>query len=131
MWVNVGEFCGTGDIPARSDESVYVYNSEVWKSTLSGRILTARAHAHDGGVNSILYINGEVACFSHMVHGGRPGYVDASGVAHISGASACTDVGTLIEGDELNIEAWYDSSMITEHYSKKDDVMTLILMYLG
>jgi hypothetical protein len=129
VWVNVGPACGNGEFKGREGWSHY--RSDIWKSTVSGPILTARGHLHDGGINSTLYVNGNAVCKTDQSYSPRDGFTDAAGVTHLSGVSECVEVGTLHEGDEVYMEAVYDGSKVLKHNGKLDDIMAVVFMYVG
>jgi hypothetical protein len=129
IWVNIGATCGDGEVPPQN--GVTTFKSDVWESTVTGPILTARAHMHDGGMNATLYINGKVACLSEQSYAPRDGFTDAQGVSHLSGASGCADVGMLQKGDQLYMEAVYDSSKALQHNGKLDNFVAVMFVYVG
>lgn len=117
-WLDV-----TGNCPisyVAPQEGQFELKSSGWTSTLSGRLLSAYGHMHDGGVDTTIYKNGEVVCVSNMTYGGDPAYVSGGGmsdmpgmggdsVEHLSEASVCQDFGDISVGDTLVIGAHYDT----------------------
>jgi hypothetical protein len=65
--------CGAGDYPARS--GVYEVKSRPWKSTVSGRLLSATGHEHDGGHETVIYKNGQVVCSSAQLYGRKAAWI--------------------------------------------------------
>jgi len=80
-----------------------------------------------------LYINGKVSCSSKQYYGLRSGWVEKSGMKHISDAAVCEDTGRLEKGDVLMTEGVYDD---TKHPQMKfrgkiDKQMGISFMYIG
>jgi hypothetical protein len=100
--------CGGSDIPAKLGS--YEYHSANWTSPYSGVILHNDGHGHDGTKEVNLYINGKVSCSSKQYYGLRSGWVEKSGMKHISDATVCEDTGRLEKGDVLMTEAVYDDT---------------------
>jgi hypothetical protein len=130
IWVNIGPPCGDGEVSAEPGRTTYV--SDVWVSTVSGPILEARGHMHDGGKNVTLYINGVPVCKSQQTYGRRPGYSSPNGV-HLSRAGACYEAGEIRKGDKLHIVAQFDEENhpIMQHHGQKDKIMAVMFMYVG
>jgi hypothetical protein len=120
-WLDITD-CGISSVPAR--EGIYSLRSTGWTSTVTGRLLSATGHVHDGGIETIILKNGEPICTSVQIYGGKPGFTTPGGehdhghgdgdgdgtVAHISGAGVCTDFGTVEVGDELVVVANYNTT---------------------
>lgn len=121
-WLDITD-CGLSSVPAQ--EGVFELRSKGWKSTVAGRLLSATGHVHDGGVDTVIYKNGEPVCTSVQVYGGKPGFTAPGGghgghddghddghggTDHISGAGVCEDFGTVEVGDELVVAANYNTT---------------------
>ena len=117
-WLDITD-CGISSVPAQ--EGVFELRSTGWTSTVSGRLLEATGHVHDGGVDTVIYKNGEPICTSVQVYGHKPEFIagghgdghddgHGEGVPHISGAGVCIDFGTVEVGDELVIVANYNTT---------------------
>ena len=78
-----------------------------WKSTLTGRVLAARGHLHDGGIK-IDFANGTTGqhlCTSYARYGTNP-----ASTGTVDSMSTCVwdRLGTVRAGENLSIDAWYD-----------------------
>lgn len=133
-WLDITD-CGLSSVPAQ--EGVFELRSSGWKSTVAGRLLSTTGHVHDGGVDTVIYKNGEPICTSVQVYGGKPGFTAPGGghgehddghggVEHISGSGLCSDFGTVEVGDELVIVANYNTTahpLDMGHDGEPHDVM--------
>ena len=112
-WLDAG---GCGDSDQTPQNGTFDLSSPAWTSTVSGTMLSADGHVHDGGENVTIYQNGNVACVSQHLYGrtssyispvmmdGTPGPMEA-----ISDTSQCENFGTLEIGDILMLKAHYDT----------------------
>lgn len=101
-------------------------------SSVTGSLLYAIGHMHDGGTDMRLYINSKLVCKSVMHYNARPGYGPMSGASsddsmegmagmshghtktkrqhahggkmHISDPGACTNFGNVRSGESLTAE---------------------------
>jgi hypothetical protein len=90
---------------------LFTFNTMAQTSQVSGNLLYAIGHMHDGGTHMDLKVSGRVVCKSVMPSGVRAGYAckklrkrqhaHAAGGKHISDPGACTDFGTVRTGDRL------------------------------
>ena len=93
--------------------SVFTFNTMAQTSQVSGNLLYAIGHMHDGGTHMDLKVSGRVVCKSVMHYGVRAGYGGSKKLVkrqhahgagpgkHISDPGACTDFGTVRTGDRL------------------------------
>jgi hypothetical protein len=112
-WLTIGE-------PA-AKRGVFTFNAMAQTSTVTGSLLYAIGHMHDGGTHMDLKVDGRVKCKSVMHYGTRAGYNGETGMSgmkhklakrqhahgtgpgkHISDPGACTDFGTVRTGDRLS-----------------------------
>jgi hypothetical protein len=103
--------CGMSDYPARS--GTYEVKSPAWRSSVSGKLLSATGHEHDAGAEVIVYKNGKPVCNSAQIYGRRPqwiGGMDGMKMSHISDTGSCVDFGEVKVGDTLQIGAKYNTT---------------------
>lgn len=94
-----------------------------WPSTISGTVMAAGGHLHDGGQSLTLSnaTTGEQMCTSEAGYGTDPSYM-----GHIESMSVCTgDLGTVRKGDDLRLDSVYDMHHPT------DDVMTILMAFVA
>ncbi|KAK2804805.1 hypothetical protein FQN51_001447 [Onygenales sp. PD_10] len=157
-WLDITD-CGLSAVPAQQGQ--FVLKSKGWKSTVSGRLLSASGHVHNGGVNTTIYLNGDPVCVSRQLYGRTPDFVAPGHGGHegmkakrqdgheghdggedgmegkpsISDAEMCVDFATVNEGDELVISAYYDTDLhpLDEAHdgSGFEDVMGISRVYIG
>ncbi|KAF2231815.1 hypothetical protein EV356DRAFT_578880 [Viridothelium virens] len=150
-WLDV---TGCGDSEVTAQEGVYTLSSPGWRSTVSGKLLSALGHVHDGGVDVTVYVNGNPVCVSQQLYGRKPGYnstmdmdsstMSASGSAldsmartHISDAGSCANFGEVNVGDELMIEAHYNTNLhpldmgMGAQAGQPMDIMGISQVYIG
>lgn len=76
-----------------------------------GWIVNSRGHVHDGGINIILKINGEIVCDSKASYGGE-GHTaktaDGKVWETIATTSTCLEPIKVTKGDKMYMEAHYD-----------------------
>jgi hypothetical protein len=79
-----------------------------WKSTVTGRIVSAMGHVHDGGVRTALAntTTGQRLCTSWAGYGTKAAYM---GSVESMGVCAWDRLGTVRGGEVLDLEAVYDS----------------------
>ena len=79
-----------------------------WKSTLTGRVVMAAGHVHDGGVAIELAnaTTGQSMCNSVAGYGNKPAYLGT-----IDTMSVCSwdRIGTVRKGETLRLNAVYDT----------------------
>jgi hypothetical protein len=104
---------------------------------------------HDGGTNMNLYVNGDLVCNSTMFYSKSPASEASMGSMtgmdgeshesatfggdHIANPGACTDFGSIKEGDVLTSEALYDmiSHTAMTHEGKAERLMGNMRVYMG
>ncbi|KAI5856333.1 hypothetical protein BZA05DRAFT_433949 [Tricharina praecox] len=132
--------CGASSVPAK--EGVYAISSPGWNSTIAGKMIFAAGHVHDGGVNTTVFLNGEVVCVSEMLYGRTPGFVApgmqhdghrAPGFQHISDAGACKNFGEVKVGDNLVAVSYYDTNKYPsmQHDGEAHPVMGIALIAIA
>jgi len=103
--------CGTSDYPAKVGN--YEVKSPAWRTSFSGRLVSATGHEHDGGSEVNIYKNGKSVCNSAQIYGRKPAWVggmEGLKIAHISDTGSCVDFGDLKIGDSLAIGAKYNTT---------------------
>jgi len=138
--------------------SAYKFSTLPSTSTVTGSLLYAIGHMHDGGTDMRLYVSSKMVCKSVMHYNARPGYGSpteggamagmagmnhsvkkrqhahgGAGTMHISDPGACTDFGTVKAGDRLTAEAWYDAGKfgLMQHNGKAENLMGNMRVYVG
>jgi len=132
-WLTIGE-------PA-AKRGVYTFNTVPHVSGVTGSLLYAIGHMHDGGTHMDLKVNSRVVCKSVMHYGGRNGYRgklrkrqhNMGGGTHISDPGACTDFGTVRNGERLSATAHYDANRhgLMVHNGKTQRLMGNMRVYIG
>ncbi|HEY4409590.1 MAG TPA: hypothetical protein VGO87_06890 [Acidimicrobiia bacterium] len=94
-----------------------------WKSTLTGRVLSARGHLHDGGIR-IAFANsttGRHLCTSYARYGTNP-----ASTGTVDSMSTCVwdRLGTVRAGETLAIDTYYDPPQA------QPDVMGVLLAFV-
>lgn len=77
-WLDVTGNCGISYVKARNGK--FDLQNSGWRSTVSGRLLSATGHVHDGGAVVKLYKNGQAICTSDQIYGRRVGYTEGPGM---------------------------------------------------
>jgi hypothetical protein len=119
VWLDVDN-CGNSEyaIPAGRSEQTWT-----WRSTVTGRVVSAGGHVHDGGVKTELgnHTTGEEMCTSVAGYGADPAFAGT-----IGSMSTCVwdRLGVVRTGEDLGIRATYDSSV------SQDDAMGIVLAYV-
>ncbi len=119
VWLDMGN-CGTSeyDVPAgRSSSHV------TWTSNLTGRVLSAGGHVHDGGVRTTMRnaTTGQHLCTSWAAYNTKPAYM---GTVDTMSVCAWDSLGTVRAGEVLDLEALYDTP------AGARDVMGIMLAYV-
>ena len=94
-----------------------------WTSTLTGRVLFAGGHVHNGGIK-IDFANettGQHLCTSYAGYGTKPAYQGS-----VESMTTCTwdRLGTVRKGEVLSIDTFYDPP------EPQPDVMGIVLAYV-
>lgn len=105
-------------VPAGKSHTVWT-----WTSNITGRIVSAGGHVHDGGIKTVLRnesTNDEV-CTSVAGYGTKPAFEGS-----IESMSICVwdKIGTVRSGEKLGLHAYYDSSQA------QSDVMGIMLLFV-
>jgi len=144
-WLDVTG-CGGSEVPATGKSGKFSLKSPGWRSTLSGTMLYATGHVHDAGTATAIYQNGKEVCVSTQLYGRTPEYIspegaghgghkrrDGGGGMHISDSCACRNFGQLRRGDDLVVEARYDtnSAPLAMHGDKLEGIMGISRIIIG
>jgi len=104
VWLDVDN-CSDSEIDVPAGRSTTNWD---WTSNVTGRIVMAAGHVHDGGVSIALSnaTTGAKVCKSVAGYGTKPAYQ-----GHIESMSSCPwdRIGTVREGEVLRISTVYDS----------------------
>jgi hypothetical protein len=94
-----------------------------WASTVTGRVIAAGGHVHDGGVKTVLNNATTAAsmCTSWATYGRDPSY---QGSVDSMSTCAWDRLGTVRGGELLEIESYYDGA------EPQTDVMGIMLAYI-
>jgi len=140
-WLTIGE--------PKAKAGQYKFTTLPSTSTVTGSLLYAIGHMHDGGTNMQLFLNSKLVCKSVMHYNARAGYIPVAGghklrrrqhgghgdgaAMHISDPGACTDFGPIARGDRLTAEAWYDADKygLMNHNGKNENLMGNMRVYVG
>jgi stress up-regulated protein Nod 19 len=94
-----------------------------WTSTITGTVVAAGGHVHDGGIKTVLSngTTGEHICTSRAGYGTNPAYKGS-----VESMSTCIgeNVGSVKKGQELAMDTYYDVP------EPRDDVMGIMLAYI-
>jgi hypothetical protein len=105
-------------IPAGPTNKVWT-----WTSTITGRVVTAGGHVHDGGIDTTLtdQTSGQGICTSRAGYGTKPAYMGS-----IESMTTCSHdrIGTVRAGDVLALDTSYNSP------TPKTDVMGIMIAYV-
>jgi hypothetical protein len=119
VWMDVDN-CSDSQYAIAAGKTHTTWN---WKSTVTGRIVAAGGHVHDGGVKTVLRNESldDDVCTSVAGYGKDPAF-DGS----IESMSYCSwdRIGTVKEGETLGLHAYYDST------EAQDDVMGIVVAYV-
>jgi hypothetical protein len=105
VWVDINN-CRTSEYSAPAGPSSEHWS---WKSTITGRIVSAGGHVHTGGVRTVLTnaTTGRHVCTSWAGYGKKPAYQGT-----IESMSYCSwdSLGVVRAGETLDLESVYDSA---------------------
>jgi hypothetical protein len=94
-----------------------------WTSTITGTVVAAGGHVHDGGIKTILSndTTGQHICTSRAGYGTKPAYKGS-----VESMSVCIgeNLGSVRKGEDLAIDTYYDVP------EPRDDVMGIMLAYI-
>jgi hypothetical protein len=144
LWMDANG-CGVSEVPARP--GAYTVGTNTWTSNVSGQILHAGGHLHDGGTNMTIERNGQPVCDSVMKYGTKPEWLppdggmdhDMPGMEHghsegsISEATTCYNMGPITSGQRIHGTGYYDEAQHPHmvHDGKLHNVMAIALVYIG
>jgi hypothetical protein len=116
VWLDVKN-CGNSQYSVPAGKS---YTGYTWTSSMTGRVVAAGGHVHDGGVKTVLSnaTTRKDMCTSVAGYGKDPAYAGS-----IESMSFCSwdRLGTVRKGEVLALDAFYDST------EAQDDVMGIVL----
>jgi hypothetical protein len=119
VWLDEGN-CGSSQYAVPAGRSDKVWR---WTSTLTGRVLFAGGHVHDGGIKIDLAneTTGQHLCTSYAGYGNKPAYM-----GNVDTMTTCSwdRLGTVRQGEVLSIDAFYDPP------APQSDVMGIVLAYV-
>jgi hypothetical protein len=119
VWLDMGN-CGTSEYDVPAGRSTRHFT---WTSNLTGRVLSAGGHVHDGGIRTSLTnaTTGRHVCTSWAAYNTKPAYM---GTVDTMSVCAWDSLGTIRAGEVLDLEALYDTP------SGARDVMGIMLAYV-
>ncbi len=119
VWLDMGN-CGTSEYEVPAGRSSRHFT---WTSNLTGRVLSAGGHVHDGGVRTTLKnaTSGRRICTSWASYHTKPAYM---GSVDTMSVCAWDTLGTVRAGEVLDLEAFYDTSAAIP------DAMGIMLAYV-
>ena len=119
VWFDEGN-CGSSAYAVPAGPSNRVWR---WTSTLTGRVLLAGGHVHNGGIK-VVFANettGQHLCTSYAGYGTGPAFQGS-----VESMTTCTwdRLGTVRAGQVLSIDTYYDPP------APQADVMGIVLAYI-
>jgi hypothetical protein len=119
VWLDVDN-CGDSQFSVPKGES---HSTWRWKSTVTGRVVGAGGHVHNGGI-SISLLNSSTnqrMCTSIAGYGTKPEYV-----GNIESMTACWHdrLGVVRKGEYLMLDAYYNSM------TPQDNVMGIVMAFV-
>jgi hypothetical protein len=119
VWMDENN-CGTSRYSAPAGPSNQVAR---WTSTLTGRVIAAGGHVHDGGLRTVLTneTTGEHQCTSYASYGTNPAYAGS-----LESMTTCIwdRLGTVRAGEVLALDTHYNLA------EARSDVMGIMLVYV-
>jgi hypothetical protein len=119
VWMDENN-CGTSQYSAPAGQSNQVAR---WTSTLTGRVIAAGGHVHDGGLRTVLAneTTGAHLCTSHAGYGTNPAYAGS-----VESMTTCIwdRLGTVRKGEVLAIDTHYNLA------EARSDVMGIMIAYV-
>ena len=119
VWLDEND-CRDSAYPVPAGPSHKVWR---WTSTVTGRVILAGGHVHDGGIKIDLAneTTGRHLCTSYAGYGTNPAYQGS-----VEKMTTCTwdRLGTVRSGEVLSIDAYYDPP------EAQSDVMGIVLAYV-
>jgi hypothetical protein len=119
VWLDMGN-CGTSEYEVPAGRSSRHWT---WTSNLTGRVLSAGGHVHDGGVRTVMTnaTTGQRLCTSWAAYNTKPAYM---GSVDTMSVCAWDSLGTIRAGEGLDLEAFYDTPTAIP------DAMGIMLAYV-
>ena len=103
VWLDENN-CGTSEYAVPAGPSHQVWR---WTSTITGRVLAAGGHVHDGGIKTVLSneTTGQHLCTSYARYGRNPAYMGS-----VESMTTCIHdrLGTVRAGEVLALDTYYD-----------------------
>jgi hypothetical protein len=137
LWVEVGD-CEDTPFSVPKGATVLERTSKPWVSTISGDVIAAGGHLHDGGTHVEITRNGKIICDSVAKY--RDDHKHAMekrhgiGMDHIAKISGCANLGRMEKGDKWGVNAYYNFSrhppMLLSN-GEVEDVMGVGLIWLA
>ncbi|MEX2539933.1 MAG: hypothetical protein WD646_14900 [Actinomycetota bacterium] len=119
IWLDVDN-CADSQFGVPKGES---HTKWKWKSNLTGRIVGAGGHVHNGGISITLSnaTKGELMCTSLAGYGTKPAYMGS-----VESMSICQHdrIGTVRAGEDLLLDTYYNMS------AAANDVMGIMIAYV-
>jgi len=132
LWLDVGG-CGTADVPSEPNAS-FNFSSPSWTSNMSGRMVFAAGHLHDGGTHLQLLKNGDVVCETTPTYHNFSSHMSSGQEEHIKSVSVCSDFAETHPGDDWTIKAFYNTSLhvpMQRMDGSLEPVMGISLVYIA
>jgi hypothetical protein len=103
VWLDENN-CGTSEYAVPAGPSHQVWR---WTSTITGRVVAAGGHVHDGGIKTVLSneTTGQHLCTSYAGYGRNPAYMGS-----VESMTTCIHdrLGTVRAGEVLALDTYYD-----------------------
>ncbi len=119
VWLDVDN-CGDSQFAIPKGESVTKWK---WTSNITGRIVAAGGHVHDGGISITLSnaTRGDRMCTSLAGYGTKPAYMGS-----VESMSICPydRIGVVKAGEDLQLDTYYNSM------AAAPDVMGIMIAYV-
>lgn len=119
VWLDENN-CSTSEYAVPAGPSNRVWQ---WTSTITGRMVAAGGHVHDGGIKTVLTNEStrRQICASHAGYGTKPEYMGT-----IESMTTCIwdRIGTVRKGDVLALDTHYNSP------EPQSDVMGIMIAYV-
>ncbi|KAH8885837.1 hypothetical protein GQ53DRAFT_876673 [Thozetella sp. PMI_491] len=147
LWLDITGYCGSAFMKVPSGEDILTFQLDPpWRSQVSGDIITAGGHVHDGGTGLKLVKNQEVICDFVPKYGGDPAFAEPmdhmdvgagmdshrGNMTHISSMNLCNNMGHTKQGDLWSVVASYNftahAPMLED--GKPGDVMGIAIVHL-
>jgi hypothetical protein len=148
VWLDITGVCGSSEFLVPANAAAFNVTAPLWKSNVTGEIVFAAGHIHDGGTVQPVLKRNDSVCDSNTTYGATPGHVEnmlnmnmgmmnskwEMDMMHISNMSACRDVGRMRKGQNWSVKASYDSTQeapMLDMDGSPSPVMGLALLYVA